>query len=273
MSWWLNRKTKKELQAEPPENSLLASVSKSVSNTLGFTGGGGGDEQMDMVRGQGRQAGKLSQLQNGLDLLVSCGTSHAKFHGIGPLDKGLLDLRISSRHNGISGQVSLTHDIACGSRTYHFLNLEALFTILSPIIKRQGKVMFFQFSSYSPCTGHIPNHGHSFPMGQASNKEVACLTCALWSPPAWWGRGGRLNQEHGLPMLSALPWQPPGCSWRTGTWETVGKTGVWGLEFGQDLHIWLWTWYWRNLSILEFHGSHLAIWWLIRYAFCSFPKR
>ena len=148
MSWWLDRKTKKELQAEPPEHSLLASVSKSVSKTLGFTGGGGG-EQMDMVRGQGRQAGKLSQLQNGLDLLVSCGTSHAKFHGIGPLDKGLLDLRISSRHNGISGQVSLTHDIACGSRTYHFLNLEALFTILSRSPSDKARLCFF---SSSPAT-------------------------------------------------------------------------------------------------------------------------
>ena len=220
MSWWLNRKTnKKELQAEPPTNSLVASVSKSVSNTLGFSGGGG--EQMDMVWGQGRQVGKVSQRQNGLDLLVSCGTSHAKFHGTGPLDKGLLNLRISSRHNGISEQVSLTHDIACGSRTYHYLNLEALFTILSPITKQQGKAMFFQFfSSYSSCTGHIPNHGHSFPLGQAPNKEVACLTCALWSPPTWCERGGRLNQEHGLPMS-------PGRSWRIVTWETVGRCGVW----------------------------------------------
>ena len=127
-----------------------------MSNTLGLRGGGG--EQMDLVWGQGRQVGKVSKLQNGLDLLVSCETSPAKFHGIGPLDKGLLNLRISSSHNGISGQVSLTHDITCGSRTYQYLNLEALSTILSPITKQQGNCCSLHISqttgivSYGPRT-------------------------------------------------------------------------------------------------------------------------
>ena len=131
-----------------------------------------------------------------------------------------------------------------------------LFLAPSPSNKAIVVVQFF--SSYSPCTAHIPNHGRSFPMGHAPSKEVACLTWALWSPPTWWGRGGRLNQEHGLPMPSALPPQSPGHSWRLVTQETVGRSGVWARPPHLIVNIIP-----RNLSILEFHGSHLAIWWLI----------